>query len=294
MTRQILHLFRSAVVLSDDAPPPALLHWLPRWDAHIKHHLGILDGENLHALYGRALTLLAPSLRPCDDTLSALGPLARELGLSVAVNLSLAEALSPEFDTLALLSRSMVGTVYLDARQAPPSVPSADVLHLVRNLRSSGVNPALVGPVARWQAFGLLDEPFLNAGTVHFAPAGRAALSSLLASGPSPFEIRNSFDPCKERFAVFVAPDGNLYPCHGLVGVHPFRIGSLDADLPLHITPYQQDLLTSWAAAGPGCVGCVEPDPDSPLPLLCELHKAELLASSHPNSHAGHQPLRAL
>ncbi|MBI4891786.1 MAG: hypothetical protein HY821_14265 [Acidobacteria bacterium] len=294
MTRQVLHLFRSAVVLSDDAPPAALLAWLPRWDALVKQNLGILDGENLHALYGRALTLLAPALRPCAAELSALGPLARELGLSVAVNLSLAEALSPDFDTLALLARAMVGTVYLDARQAPPSTPSADVLHLVRALRSAGVNPALVGPVARWNSFGLLDEPFLNAGTVHFAPAGRAALSSLLASGPSPFEIRNSFDPCKERLAVFVAPDGGLYPCHGLVGVEPFRIGSLDGELPLHITPRQQDLLSSWSAAGPGCLGCVEPDPDSPLPLICELHKAELLASSHPTSHAGHQTLRAL
>lgn len=282
MNSRVYSLFRSVVVLSDAAPPAALRHWLPRWDGMVKDRLGIGDGDNLHLLYGRALTLLSPALGPCAEELAVLGPLARELGLSVAVNLSLAEALEPGFDAVALLVRAMAGTVYLDARQAPESADAEAIHGLVRELRACGVNPALVGPVPRWLSWGLLEAPFLNAATVHMSPAGRAALVSLPGQGPDPFEIRHPFDPCKERFAVFAGPEGGLYPCHGLTGVEAFRIGWLHDDVPLRISAAQEDLFVQWAARGPGCLGCVEPNPESPLPLVCELHKAGIAGTARP------------
>lgn len=291
----MLSLFRSIVVVLDAGPssdrcglPAAkLLQWLPRWDAWLKDQLEINDGGNLHLLYGRALTILGLSVEKCQPELEELGQLGSELGLTVAVNLSVVEGLRGIEHVVATLQRARVSTVYLDAREAPENADRDAVQMLVRNLRESGASPLLLGPVSRWMSWGLLDADFINSGNFQMVPAGRSFLLSLRRSGVDPFELRSSFDPCKERFAVFVTSDGALYPCQGLLGIEQFRIGSLDDNVPLRISGFHSDSIAKWASRGPGCVGRVEPDPESPLSPICELHRAMIHRGEGSAYHQG-------
>lgn len=250
--RPLLGSFRSVVLVPALTPSAAGLmpeserlgRWLALWDRWFMdalHHARGGVAAHRHLLYDRAVALKLPAMPVSMVAIETVGEACRALALGFELSVPVATDADLEQVTATAERMPMQRlTLRLPADGRAPS-PDRWVTALEALCRRSVLE--IAGPMARVRELGTSASATLAATThVYLPPA--------TSDAPPPVDGAG----CGLRFAVHVAADGWLYPCRGLVGLPPARLGHVDddiADTVLGGRPYALDL-ARLAAAGPG------------------------------------------
>jgi hypothetical protein len=273
----------------------ALLDWLSRYDAWWKRTSGVTEGRNLHLLYGRSVSAFGQELLSVTSFLREVVDFACQHGYTFLLRADLVDCLT-HLEPLNELIDNGARTIIVDARsQGSAELDLSASLSLVESMAEKGVAVALGGSPSLWTDVGALQSAVLNSTNFQLIPGTprsevlRIAQQSLhRAQQLSTKELGRAdlqsaeveFDPCLRRFQVFVAPDGRLYSCNGLVGIEDLSLGTIydpvdDTALGgARVVPLDLERL---AKVGPGLPRISAVIDSSELPVSCALHRRTLM-----------------
>lgn len=272
--------FGSVVLLCSAEPPPrweSAARWLDTWLAKFLESNGVFEGRNLSWLYDRSVSILGEGVWELGAPLTELARVAATHGATFACEFALAPVVAAPNRFDELLANDAIQTLVLN----PDGVDPADAAVLARVEAASRAGKALVllGAAKFWHDAGVLDSPIVNATNFRIVPGGLVN-NSRTADDPSIELPPVRTSACEPRFAVYVSPEGELYPCLGLIGIAGCRLGFIDEPPETTLltqTPWRERL-ERWAALGPGLAEVSPPRADwSPLPRICALHRASLM-----------------
>ena len=267
----LLH-FRSVTVLC--APDGAggiapsfdvLARWLEEYQQAFVAANAAIHANRPHAFLHRRLTLVAGDRLVATPSLERLGEVARGCGMLPVALLPLRALLDEPDATTRLRAAVPTLQLQLDCRVLSEPLPDEDrrrcVAALVALAEANG-ELTLVGDIATLRAEGLLEREAFN----------RTGLTMMRSpDGLRPQHRLHASMPCRDFFAWHVDGAGDLFPCAGLSGHAPARLGSIarpfDALLPA--------LGESWPALD--AVGLRGPRLELPPQAgpfdLCALHR---------------------
>jgi hypothetical protein len=305
-------LFRSIVLLlevnreGDDftISSDLLSNWICQYDDWWKTSAGITKGENLHLLYGRGVSGFGSGILPLTTNLEKIVGASSQRGYAFLLRVDIDEAVLNS-DCLLRLAESGARTIVVDARDSARSgTVDRARRHVVEALVERKVSVALLGPISFWKNEGLIGSPILDATNFQIIPAtGKAEIQAILQrsktadrktvvpEAPDDFvgAPGTYFDPCSRRFQLYVAPDGRLYPCNGLVGVDRYTLGTIHQrveDTVLGSSSDRLDDLQKLATAGPQISTDATLHDFSELPVICAAHRQWLERHSSVTSQA--------
>jgi hypothetical protein len=226
-------------------------------------------GYALHGLHGRSLTLEGEGLLEATEDIALLAETAARCGLTttLAVAVSALAALPHAIAALraaapALGYRIDCGTLHAQAsEQALKACRSALAEHV-----SHGGNLSMAGDVAALRATGMFAEELFNETflTLHARPF----------PGVRHQQKPRQFSPCRDYIAWFVDAAGDIYPCAGLAGHAPARLGSIHDSFSnlLDALAYTAPRIDELSRCGPRVA--VNGSEASEFPAdLCALHR---------------------
>ena len=170
---------------------------------------------------------------------------------------------------------SGVGAVHLALGKNGGGAETEEEVYIVETMIDSGIEIVFHGDVSAWAERKCLNLQLLNAANFHIRPG--CTKSSVSAV--------DGFNPCLQRFQLFLDGEGMVYPCQGLIGLKDYSFGSIGhtieetylgggRDYPLNI------LLLS--KQGPEVriadhAGELSRQMDfEKMPAICRLHRLEL------------------
>jgi hypothetical protein len=275
-------------------PSSALADWIGRYDDWWKRASGVIEGRNLHLLYGRNISAFGSNILSLPRALEELLRATTRRGCSFLLRARVDECLQFRSE-LQEISAGGVHTIILDARDCEQSEESrAPTLSLVEELVGKKLTIALMGPIGFWKAAGVVNSPTLDATNFQLIPATQKSqvaeivrqskekrLKPVAARRPEPYRepAPSGFDPCWNRFQVFVTPDGHLYPCNGLIGSASCSLGTIhDAleDTGLGGEGRHPLALDELAVRGPRLPAAAALSEYSDLPLVCANHRRDI------------------
>jgi hypothetical protein len=249
----------------------SLVEWLERYQRWFTEKAGVHEGHNLHRLYHREVLITGAGTAACPGAVLTVASAVRRLGLAFAWNLELHEALTCRDKVLKILHRGEVDALGLQIATSLDSFDSFSALRLLEEIAASRIRLGLIGDVQVLRRIGALECEAINAVGISIYPvrAGKRA------EGPNYLPIQ----ACASRFRLYVAADGLVYPCLGLMGLPQFAVANLNEQWERSVlagVSYPLDL--SWLShSGPGLPLNIGEPPSSSLPLVCELHRMSLL-----------------
>jgi hypothetical protein len=270
-----LQYFRSIVVLGslrstiqNASYATQLGGWIERFDAFQRQQFGFNEGKNLHLAVGRTILFVGDDVLSARSEQLALCELGKKLGYATSVRITVLDALAnPEAYGALVSPESAVPSVMLDSQQLAHADSSDAVHRLVTQTLRAGKSLSLTGTTPYWLDTGVLDIPEMNGTTftmfgapAHKVKAGMTALA----------------DPCAVRFQVFVGATGEIFPCHGLVGIPAGSIGHIAAPPEKIFSIADWSQLDEWARYGPMSPDRSPEPPINPLPSVCRNHREEM------------------
>jgi hypothetical protein len=222
-------------------PMSIMLDWLSRYDTWWTKASGINKGKNLHLLYGRNVTCVGNRILRFGSDLLDIASLSSSKGYIFGLEVGLNESLEQKKGLDKLVKSGKVGMLSLDARTKAKRYRQAEYLTLIEMILMNGISLNLLGSPYFWNEVGILDSPVLNSSSFRIVPStvkNKKYSSDITRNNTSKpkmtyngSKFSNSFNPCSERFRIYVGPDGCLYPCKGLVGIDSCAMGTVYDDL---------------------------------------------------------------
>jgi hypothetical protein len=160
------------------------------------------------------------------------------MGCIFAVEIDLNESLDQRNLFDKLVNSGKVGELSIDLKITNKEYKFAEYLSLIETVVKNGIFLNLMGPVDFWKDLGILDSPVLNSNSFRIIPpmTKKMKYSGLITRQPL-FDSKKrkyaesfgtfSFNPCSERFQIYIAPDGVIYPCKGLIGIPSCMLGTI-------------------------------------------------------------------
>lgn len=258
--------------------------WLDRWLPWFLERNGVTSGRNLHLLYDRSVSTLGPGALALHGEISRLAAVAHEHGTTFASELYLVDCLTRPEVYERLLQEDVLNSVILNPENCSVADNEEAILMAVEAAARHGVAVILLGSPGFWSAVGVLESDIVNSCNFRIVP-GKSEMAGLvdLAGKESRPALRShevsttTASPCDTRFAAYVTPGGDIYPCLGLVGCEQWCLGSIDSipEESRFATGEILNELTRWGRSGPN-LG------DSPssfsdhifhLPSVCAMHR---------------------
>ena len=228
--RNLAANFRSVVVTTTPDPgsgrldPPAsvLVRWLAEYQhAYVEANDEVHDGR-LHLLQARGLTLEGDRLPTSTEDIVALARAAMRCGMSTTIVVPLT-ALAAYAHAVAALRDALPALQYridcscLNSRSSAQALAACRA-SLTEHVRAGG-NVTLTGDVAPLRASGILADELFNQTFISISPRHD--------DGVRPMKRAHRFAPCRDFIAWFIDPQGEIYPCAGMLGHKPARFGSI-------------------------------------------------------------------
>jgi hypothetical protein len=172
------------------------------------------------------------------------------------------------------------------------------VLAIVEAAIRHGAAVILLGLPSFWNIVGVLGSPIVNScnfrivpGEGLWKPKPDAVTEATASDWTGAVELRATdatttwaFSPCETKFAVYVTPAGELYPCLGLIGCEQWCMGSIDQrpEESRFATDEMLTVLSRWGVQGPE-LDATPPLADSlsHLPRICVAHSQLVMRNSH-------------
>lgn len=249
----------------------SLLGWLEQYQRWFIEKAGVHEGHNLHRLYHREVLVTGAGAAAYPDVVVAIASAVRRLGLTFAWNVELLEALKWRDNVFKILHGGHVGALGLQIPSSLDSFDSLSALRLLEEIAASRMKLGLIGDVQVLRSTGALRSDPINAVDISIYPA----TARKGAKGPNYLPVQ----ACASRFRLYVAADGLVYPCLGLIGLPQFAVAGLNEHWERSVLAgmsYPLDL-NGLSRFGPGLPLDIGEPPKSSLPLVCQLHRMNLL-----------------
>ncbi|GGM18382.1 hypothetical protein [Deinococcus aerophilus] len=253
-------------------PTEVLSAWIEQHDLWLKTQCGISQGQGLHHLYHRDVSVVGDAPLALWEKLAVLGDTCRRNGLGFSITVRFTQGLQFARELDALLATGAVSSLGLCLFDRD-EVSREQAVDVLERADQAGVSLGLLGSVARFRMLGLLARPQLNAQSFTLYPLREAdERVSVWHHDPA---------PCFARLRVHVDTDGGLYPCLGLLGVPAARLGFVQDSIENTVFGGRPSLLPldRLARQGPGPFPTLHLR-QSGLPVICEQHRFALLAAS--------------
>lgn len=251
-----------------------LTNWIPVYDEFFKKAVGVYNGENLHVLYHRDVSLISDELRFPPDDLEAFCDVVKGCGYSASLT-TLFEEWEREGGSLKSFVKSQCFNV-IGFKIRELEECDFDYFKMVRDAvettLAEQISLGLIGDIRSYQRAGLLSEEFVNRADLTFYPS----TCLTVVEQPSP---DHPVVQCFERLRLFINSDGRFYSCYGLVGIPHAALGHLEEPLNETLLGNSRALkkLGNLAYYGPGLEGPHDGTRRSGLPFICEKHREEVL-----------------
>lgn len=267
--------FRSIVVLGNlrstiqnASYATQLGDWIERFDAFQRQQFGFNQGKNLFLAVGRTILFVGEDVLSAKSEQLALCELGKKLGYATSVRITVLAALAnPEAYGELVSPESAVPSVMLDSQQQSHADSSDAVNRLVTQTLRVGKSLSLTGTIPYWLDAGVLDLPEMNGTTFNMFGAPAQKVKTGMGA---------IVDPCAVRFQVFVGNTGEIFPCHGLVGIPAGSMGHISAPPKQIFSVTDWSQLDEWARYGPMSSDRSPEPPISPLPSVCRNHREEI------------------
>lgn len=221
-------------------PLNVITNWLSRYDSWWTKVTGINRGKNLHLLYGRYLTCTGPRLLRFTRELLDIALFSSRMGYIYSLKVDLYESVEQRKLFNQLMNSGHVDVISIEVNTMKKKHEFSKYLSLIEAIIKKGISLNLLGPVNFWKKVGILDSPILNSSCFRIIPPMSKKIEYLNYQRRSTFNeptISNrnrkgkyfiySFNPCSERFQIYISPFGDLYPCKGLIGIPSCKIGTI-------------------------------------------------------------------
>lgn len=290
---QVPQPFGSVIFLLDETEPGCIqaleraTGWLHKWLAWFLRRNGVLDGRNLHLLYDRSVSVLGPGALRHPEEIAALAAVAAAHGATFGCELHLADCVTLEGTYREMLEGGRLKSILFNPLGWPADAEPEAGLAVVEAAARSGAALILLGSPGFWERLGVLQSPIVNGANFRIVP-GHQPWYDDAAAAPHWTRSAAVSSPCETRFAVYVTPAGDVYPCLGLVGQPRWRMGTVDEDPEQSgfVAAPTLRFLQAWADRGPD-LGGDAPAPDAAhLPLVCAVHRRQMEETGH-GSHPG-------
>lgn len=247
-------------------PAAVIARWLKEYQVALFAANHALHGDRPHALRARTLTFAGDAHLAFPDDVLVMAKPALDAGMSVLLGVTL-DAISTHAGALASLREALPAlslTVDFSAVDGSGRPEERERLRaaLEKHIGAGG-EIYLSGELASLRATGLLER---EAGNRTFMQIHAPSLHGL-----RPAHRRHDFAPCGPFFALHVDEAGDVYPCAGMAGHRPARLGSVHQpfDQVLQSLAACEAQIESLAHRGPRIA-----DEHASYPAdLCALHR---------------------
>lgn len=280
----LLQDFRSVSILlgkkasnvNDEVGHP-IGNWLYRFDEWYRAEAGINEGNNLHFLYKREVTISAHRLLAKISELENLLISCLQCGFYVSLRISLEECyefssalekLTEQFKNLLLI---------IDASQATStSLPANFVTSLVESLVLKKIRLTFIGSVSFWLDSGISRSQIVGETVYDIVPKLRERKRNCWGD----------YNPCTKWFGFVVNYDGLIYPCMGLVGIESCSIGTIQQPLPVVWEAMKRHSLNleQLASQGPKLELANIASEELNFGSICEAHRYEIQRKEQKNT----------
>ncbi|NES03402.1 MAG: hypothetical protein F6K22_11445 [Okeania sp. SIO2F4] len=199
-------------------------NWLHRFDEWYKAETGIKDGNNLHLLYKRGVTIFADRLLANISELENLLISCLECDFYVSLKISLGEC-HEFYSALEKLTENFKNLLLIiDASDPSLTTLQGDfVISLVESMTLKKIHLTLIGSVSFW----------LNSGISRSQVVGETIYEIMPNLRERKRRFWGDYNPCTKWFGFVINYDGLIYPCMGLVGIESSSIGTIQQPLPV-------------------------------------------------------------
>jgi len=270
-----------------------LEEWLIEYNSLFVQETGAAEQRNLHLLYGRTVSLFGDILLKSAVRLVRFAEACKRIGFCFQIQLDVLECLQHMAILQRLVSSDCSGSLILNASEkGVPRYLISRIEELIKVILDQGWSLTLVGPLQFWRSTGIFETETLNGRNFAYVPSSSWSESFGVGEPESQFSARPIVaTPCEARFELYIAPDGLIFPCRGLIGLNEYAIGSIwvSASRPMPLLAPNQLDLVQLASRGPEIPnGKLGPLDDS-LPLICAAHRAWIRTKTPPVADTNYQ-----
>ena len=266
----------------------ALLRWIAEYNTAFIQANERWCGGRLHSFHHRQLTLAGRHLFLAPDDILRIGRFLQKIGISLAVSVSVRQmsryplvlptlrselpglyvqiecaGASVDSDTNVEAEAEAQGEAEAEAEAEAEHGLSADSRRVLEAHVDSGGSVNLLSSIAELRHAGLAEhEGFNRAGFSVARPAPR---------GTRPMHRIHRVSPCSDYLGWHVDAAGDIFPCIGMVGHAPARLGNIADGFvdALHALAATRDAMVVLAERGPDFLA----QPTSVPFDLCALHR---------------------
>lgn len=275
-------------------PINVILDWLSRYDSWWTKTTGISKGKNLHLLYGRYVTCIGSRLLRFVPELTKIASLSSRIGCIFALGIDFNELVERRNQFKELIDGGNLGELSIDSQVGNKKYQSSEYLSLIEIIIKSGISLNLVGPLDFWKELGILDSPIINSSSFRIIPSSnmkmRHTSQIVLADSAIGKENRKNktlvheFNPCSERFQIYVAPDGTFYPCKGLIGISSCILGTIYDSIENTVLAGSKETILDFrnlSESGPRLQFDNEVSNVEGLPPICFSHRNSIIETKN-------------
>lgn len=245
-------------------PCDDLCGWL---DAFEEWYERVCADSHAFLRMGRGLCVSCTDVKECADAVGRLLSHASDVGYSTTLMICL-EELCECFDMVEdFANKSVLNGVSITILGDEDGMYADHVEHMMGRLNEHGVQLTFSGPLDSMWALKLFSSDVLNGYGCTLSPYEPEACE-IVPAPPNPVK------PCAERMGLFIAPDGMIYPCKGLIGFEEYAIGSIEKGGP-DVKKSPIDLVRIMVH-GPDAEVAGDTDPEVSQPWMCRRHRVEL------------------
>jgi len=277
----LIEAFRSVAVFLDEDEAGrttgpdlgALARWVVAWDAWYRRTTGIDAGRRRHLMYRREVGVATAIRLEQWEGLRAVAGVCQALGVGWGLTLDGRDASRDAEAARSMFAEGLIQAVALS--YGPDEALPANTADLVAAAFDLNLRVTLVGSMRRFLESGVLSAPGVNGRHLTLEPTLPVTLRDVL----------DASEPCFRRFRVLVDPSGDLYPCAGLLGLRHLRLGNISESFEETVFGRGRGPLelNALATCGPAIgLGRDQPVTSTGLPLLCDLHRAQLEEAGGP------------
>ncbi len=280
----LLQDFRSVSILlgkkasnvNDEVGHP-IGNWLYRFDEWYRAEAGINEGNNLHFLYKREVTISAHRLLAKISELENLLISCLQCGFYVSIRISLEECYEFSYVLEKLTEQFKNLLLIIDASQATStSLPANFVTSLVESLVLKKIRLTFIGSVSFWLDSGISRSQIVGETVYDIVPKLRERKRNCWGD----------YNPCTKWFGFVVNYDGLIYPCMGLVGIESCSIGTIQQPLPVVWEAMKRHSLNleQLASQGPKLELANIASEELNFGSICEAHRYEIQRKEQKNT----------
>ncbi|MGD1806930.1 hypothetical protein ACP6PL_16020 [Dapis sp. BLCC M126] len=252
-------------------------NWLHRFDEWYRAETDIKDGNNLHLLYKRGVTIFAHRLLANISELEKLLISCLHCDFYVSLKVSLEECYKFYSALEKLTDRFKNLLLIIDANDASSKTfPANFCISLVESLTLKKIHLNFIGSVSFWIDSGISRSQIVGETVYEIMPKLRERKR----------RFWGDYNPCRKWFNFVVNYDGLIYPCMGIVGIESYSIGTIQQPLPVvwEAMKHHSLNLEQLASQGPKLDLANVVSEELNFGSICEAHRYEIQRKEKKNT----------